>query len=439
MPLHYSVLVPIYQVTGDSTGFFLAGRFLFLCLLAANGFLIWRLALRLMSSTWAGLAVLIYFISMVTVEKGIDIRPDNLMVTLLLCSIWLVTSPGDQRASGKAFLAGVAAGLSLFSSVKALFPVMAIFIGIVCTRSGSFKRFLQMMLGLVSVLVMGIFVTYRMDFLGGMIQFNIIENSNWMYRFPWIRGFDTLVRYDALILLLWAWGVAAALWKQVADFRKRNTGREMDDTPLTAILVLSFLSIVTVIVFIIPNPYLHNYLFLSALGAILGSLALCHIPLFRRHNGRAVVCLAIVFCVLGWNRMPRSLDPQWSPQIRKILHVRELAGVDGRVLDDWTGRGTLCLPAGFFPFMHIGLIRQYGPEIRQDVLDILETKPPPVITVRTATLEGCLNLLKNVERQYEYDPDAKLWFYTGLPAANSELRKPPPKRKGVVRSVLTQR
>jgi len=441
MPLHFSVLVPIYRVTGDSLPFFMISRLVFLGLMLFNCLIIRSLARRLMARAWANLAVLMYLVSLVTLEKGIDIRPDNIMVSLLLATTWLLSAKGCEFSEKHLVSGGLLAGLALFSSIKAIFPVAACVIAVLLTCRRPVKGVFHILMGIAASALTGILVIRHLGFLPAMIRYNFIENSRWTFRFSWLRGFGTLIHDDPLILMVWFFGASAALIHTIRCIRRDTSTPVRDRDPLTAMLLLSFVSMFAVIIFLLPNPYFHNYLYISVTGALLGVRGLSRIEgsMFQIHAARTAMIVAGILFIGSLNRMPVSRELRWIPQLETLFKVKELAGPEGRVLDDWTGRGTLCLPASFFPFMHQGIVKQFPREIRQDVMHQLNTAPPEVITMRSVMVEHFLSIHDQVICGYEFLPDMDLWVYTGEPSQFADLRKKPPKRGNRVNELLLSR
>ncbi|MBN1296816.1 hypothetical protein JXA80_08535 [bacterium] len=448
LPLHYAFLIPLYYHFGDSIHYFLSARCLFLGLVLLNGFLIWRLIRPRMSVLWQPVVLLTYGMSSVTFEKGLEIRPDNIMVTIVLASVFLLCGNSVHWNEWSRMGAGMLLGAALFTSVKAVFPVSVICLITMIIHRRRLKELMILTMGLVLVIIAGLTITARYGFLYAMIQSNYLENGRWIYRFSWRVMADSLLMDDSILIVIWGIGIGRIIWDWTrrCEHQKtsvaccRSDGGELACVPPMLVFTCLFICMVIFIVWVIPNPYLHNYLIIALTGAVLGIDGLSRWSVLTK--GRIMVWaplgVAMLVFVSGMDHFPASPVIRWKDQMDVIFKVHRLAGPNGTVLDDWTGRGALCQPASFFPFLHIEIIRQYRPRIQEELVRVLNQAPPKVIVARSVTLEGFFKIQESVNSQYEYLPDDGIWVYMGSPGMNADLRRRPPQKLGNVTIVLAQ-
>lgn len=130
------LIAPIFRIAGDTDVAVLAARVAMVGVLAAAAFSAWRLASRLTTTTIAAFAPVALLSCATTWTRGVDIRPDLIVSTLLLSAFVLVVDSraAHRRVAVAVVLAVVAIALRIKGAVAA--PGLLVLWGIECRRAG---------------------------------------------------------------------------------------------------------------------------------------------------------------------------------------------------------------------------------------------------------------------------------------------------------------
>jgi Dolichyl-phosphate-mannose-protein mannosyltransferase len=463
MPLQYLFFVPLHHIWGDTETFLMSGRFIMFGFMLLTLLTTFFLAREFLNTEFSLFAVILMAGSYAFRRKAIEVRPDNIMVPLILIGLFFLLRSMKKSSWINITTAGVFFGLSVWASVKGALFIVAFLIPWMFLElhrhrfKEVFARSCFLSTGIISICLIGTVIVYRIGILPDLIKYNFVHNLGWKYRFSVFRSLFEIIHNDPVILALFLAGWIATL----SILRKTKC----NDTSLL-LLCFSLTILVVEIVMIIPNPYLQNFLLPVPLFSILAShrihTSLSCKPEDNSHLRFLIFWLLlslgfsisalwgplqksgpmtalqtqthIVTCVLSlgiavlFALKPRFArlgmivlliwpvyhilvgEPSRDRQFHKLRLITDLAGDDGAVLDSWTGYGVLTDHAGFFPFLHIGIQQHFGKDIQRSIKTLLDSDPPEIILLDASFLDTGLGLLDTIESCYRWDPDLKIWI-----------------------------
>jgi hypothetical protein len=324
--------------------------------------------------TWASartgwLAAALLGATLAFVDKSIEIRPDVPALVCLLGS-WLATAaaftraPDDRGARWRLGLAGFLLGAALLFTQKAVFTVpatAALFLWWGADRQPPGSRRARMV-GLaafaagLAVPVAGTLLLFAAHTgIATFVEFNLLRNAAWKARFspvPYLRRiFDANAVVVGLALVGWMRGAA----------RLPSTGPWREGG---AFLVLQTAGLVAG-AFILPVPWLHYYLMVLPLVAILAARTLAAVAEavagWRRAPTGALVpaaaavlglAIAVSAPLAAGFRTLRAGDPRMPDQLARLRLVLTSTTPSETVFDGFTGAGAFRPHAWFYFFLH---------------------------------------------------------------------------------------
>lgn len=129
-PLLWVVLAPLAIVFDENPAYLFAGRILILLITIGVGLVLYRLA-RLVYSLYGALfSLLLLSLEYLTLEKGIEVRPDQVLILTWLLAAWFLTHSSAEETVRREMLAGLTLGLGLLFTPKALFAIASLGFGL---------------------------------------------------------------------------------------------------------------------------------------------------------------------------------------------------------------------------------------------------------------------------------------------------------------------
>ncbi|MEZ9900747.1 glycosyltransferase family 39 protein, partial [Vibrio breoganii] len=121
--LLFDILQPIYQLTGSQFELIYIFRFIFLILLSYLSYQLFTIVKHLFSDKVAYTSILMLFLSYAMISRGLDIRPDLIILILWLQSI-ITLYISEHRESKKFTFVGIFLSLAILFKFKAFIVIV---------------------------------------------------------------------------------------------------------------------------------------------------------------------------------------------------------------------------------------------------------------------------------------------------------------------------
>jgi hypothetical protein len=332
--------------------------------------LTFRLA-RLGAGTRAGwLAAALLSVTLVFVEKTIEIRPDVPAVVFLLGS-WVATvaalrrDPARRGTAWRLFAAGVLLGAALLFTQKVLFSLPGTIIVLLWwvldrrqagTARGRATPVAVFGVGVIVPVAITLAVFSVHTGIAAFVEFNLQRNARWIVRFPPLGSLQRIFEENgALVCLALVGGVIAARRLRAADALPRGD----------ALLVLQTIGLLAG-AFAIPVPHLQYFLMVLPLTAILAAQALLAgaeaLALrLRRVAPPAIAAASAAIAGLAVVAVPPMIGtasglhpryPAQQDQLGRMRLVYALTQPGDTVMDGFTGAGVFRPHAYYYFFLH---------------------------------------------------------------------------------------
>jgi hypothetical protein len=155
-PIFHWLLVPGFSFFGFSLETIQWTRLLLITLLALRvtaGFFL----IQLIFSSWVAIVFIpVFFLDPMTPFVGMQIRPDNLMITLFMVSLWILALGFKKKKPALFFAAGILSGLSFVTSVK-ITPSIVMLVTVFslhCLHTRDFKTWKTVASGFATVIIL---------------------------------------------------------------------------------------------------------------------------------------------------------------------------------------------------------------------------------------------------------------------------------------------
>jgi hypothetical protein len=210
-------------------------------------------------------------------EKTIEVRPDVPSVALWLgCVLAVLVGMREERSGGRArllfALSGISFGGGLMCTQKLLFALPGFGLAMLWyvldprapgARGRRLANVVFQAVGLCLPVVLTIGYFAMRGALNEFVEYNVLVNLHWKYRFTPTFYLKQLVRDNPIIVVLAVWGLLRALWTIFTS--KRFLGRE-------TVYVLSALGLFAGL-FIIQVPWRQYYLMFLPFAAVFAAEA----------------------------------------------------------------------------------------------------------------------------------------------------------------------
>ncbi|OGG00302.1 hypothetical protein A2Y99_01025 [Candidatus Gottesmanbacteria bacterium RBG_13_37_7] len=130
-PFFHLSFVPIFKILGEKFLVLTVGRLLVLFYFLIGVLFTYRTARLFVSNTASVFITLITLSLPIAVEKTIDIRPDNLMVSLFLAGLFYSVKGIIQKKQRDLFIGGIILGFSALVMIKIIFSLAGLILGII--------------------------------------------------------------------------------------------------------------------------------------------------------------------------------------------------------------------------------------------------------------------------------------------------------------------
>lgn len=276
-PLFYYLLLPLFRFCREGPGLVLLARLI--ASLTAFGILSLTYALARIDHDrmTSFLAVLILSFMVIFVEKSIEVRPDQLVVTLWLVSLWIsMRALSTLRQSLKLFYyAGFLLGIAFLLSPKALLPCAALALAFLVQcytrRSTNATAAIARLLKIEGSYALGFLIPigvcfalfYHAGSLKEMFTSTVLDN----FTYPNIYRPTYLLKLRNICFFLLA---LAGLVIYLLKLRKEA----LSDYTTRFMLLLASLFLFIVFLFFMTAPYAQSALLFVPMLAIYGAVAL---------------------------------------------------------------------------------------------------------------------------------------------------------------------
>lgn len=200
-PVFQITLYPLFKIIGDNFLVLTASRILVFFYFLISLLTVYKLAALLTDKTVAFAAVVIAAALPIGVEKTLEVRPDNLMITLYLVGIYFYIR-AIQRGGDKAFIiSGMLFALSFLTLAKILFTMLGFLFGlfIIAFLDTALRR--KIMSGTRFVILGGVSV-FLLFFLALLALGILHEGVRSMFYYSRLVGVNMRFGYD-LYPLYW--------------------------------------------------------------------------------------------------------------------------------------------------------------------------------------------------------------------------------------------
>ena len=268
-PLFYYLLIPLFHLVREGSRLVIVARMIMSCAAFVILFLVYLLARIDHDRKTSFLAVLILSYMVIFVEKSIEVRPDQILISLWLMSLWMAIR-SIARAQRLALLsAGGLLGIAFLFSPKALLPCTGMCITFAVLSFMKRKRYgftgfakLQGLytLGFVMPIAVCFALFYHAGALKAMLTFTVLENLK--YPDPFRATYLLYLRNICFFAL-----AGAGLFMHI-----RNLRRGLIHVSESRLLILiPALSLLVILVFVEAAPYPQSVLLFAPLLAIYGA------------------------------------------------------------------------------------------------------------------------------------------------------------------------
>jgi hypothetical protein len=271
-PLFYYLLVPLFRWCGEGAGLVLIARGIMS--FTASGILAMTYILSRLDHDrkTSFLAVLVLSYMFIFVEKSIEVRPDQLVVILWLCSLWISIKALSTGRKWKFILAGFLLGIAYLFSPKALLPFAALSFPFLVqcylrNSQGMVLRFLKIQggytLGFLIPVAICLAFFYHAGTLREMLNCTVLDN----FTYPNIYRPTYLLKLRNICFFLLA---LAGLFIHLRQMRKSSQTARANQLAL----LLPTLFLLLVFLFLMTAPYAQSALLFVPVLAIYAAVAL---------------------------------------------------------------------------------------------------------------------------------------------------------------------
>lgn len=169
-PIFHLFLIPIYKLTGPSFDFLILGRLFMIFLFALKIALSFSLVRIIFGKTASLIFLPLLLLDPFTIFSSMQIRPDNLMNTLLPIGLLLLLK--------KPFFAGLAFSITILTLFK-IFPVVFIALGVYAFFSLKDKKYKETFL-----LLIGFVLPILLFFLFFALKGSLLSMINYLFIYP---------------------------------------------------------------------------------------------------------------------------------------------------------------------------------------------------------------------------------------------------------------
>ena len=383
-------------VTPDGPMAFLVGaRLASLAASLATVALTWTLARRLAGRSAAAIAAALLASASFFLLKGIEVRPDPLAMLGLITTSYALTRATTSASHRWAVAAGIACGLTVMASQKAICAAPGLALGFLWLASGRLgprAAIRRSMLAaaaafLAALPVLGWFAAH--DALGAFLHHTVTVNLHWtraQEHMVW-QHLATMIRHDALLGLLAVLGaIGLARHRQAA-------------------LVLA--PMVSLSIGAVALPVVQEQYFLMALpyAAITAGWAAVHIH--RRLHSPLLRACVTGFVLLLLATTARNLHTAFyrndAETRAKLAHLLATTPPDATVMAGWSTGIAFRRPAWFYFFLHAEVQAHIPPQAYDALAEALRGGQiqPAVIDLDPAMSELPPAVLQAIHQQYE--------------------------------------
>ncbi len=350
-PLLWVVLAPLAMAFDESPAYLFAGRILILGVAVGVGVMVYRLTRLFCSAYGALFSIFLLSIEFYVIDKGIEVRPDQVMILTWLVAAWiLIRSDSGATLRGVA-LAGLTLGIGLLFTPKTLFAMASLGAGLLAltllsggqgspaSRLRSFKALVVMgTISLVPLLVTTLALV-PVGAAGPLFDQALIGNVG--FKRSAALGLTFFKASVILTPVFWACAVIGLLLLVRRVIRPRS---EQDRRAL--VIVLASIAGAAIAYFmLIPAPYKQSLLplliLLAPAGGVVGdrlfdSLSRRHRPGLRWATGLAFVIILFLGAgraLAGTSMSLHPLTPTNAEQIERMRYVLSLTSRTDSVLD----------------------------------------------------------------------------------------------------------
>lgn len=271
-PLFYYLLIPLFHFVREGTWLVIVARIIMSCTAFVILFLVYLLARIDHDRKTSCLAVLILSYMVIFVEKSIEVRPDQILISLWLTSLWMAIRSITRGQKLALLSAGGLLGVAFLFSPKALltFTAMCITFAVlsfVKRKEYGFTGFVKLeglyTLGFMAPIAVCFALFYHVGLLKAMLTFTVLENLR--YPDPFRPTYLLHLRNICFFAL-----AGAGLLMQVRNLRRGLI--RVSESRL--VILISSLTLLVIFVFVEAAPYAQSVLLFAPLLAIYGAEAL---------------------------------------------------------------------------------------------------------------------------------------------------------------------
>ncbi|MEZ9589717.1 glycosyltransferase family 39 protein [Vibrio breoganii] len=173
--LLFDILQPIYQLTGSQFELIYIFRFIFLILLSYLSYQLFTIVKHLFSDKVAYTSILMLFLSYAMISRGLDIRPDLIILILWLQSI-ITLYISEHRESKKFTFVGIFLSLAILFKFKAFIVIVVIIHYIIMQRRNDFNLKLTVS-NLISLLFGALIPILALFFINGTSSLSVFYET----------------------------------------------------------------------------------------------------------------------------------------------------------------------------------------------------------------------------------------------------------------------
>jgi hypothetical protein len=349
-PLLWVLLAPLAFLFDEQPAYLFAGRLLILAATIAVAVMIFRLTALLFSLYGAIFALLLLSLEFYALDKGIEVRPDQFMILSWLLAVWFLERSASDDLSKGTWRAGLALGIGLLFTPKALFAIASVGMGVLWLTlrapagpSGRRRDCLRRLaiLGATAFLPL-LATTLVLSLIGAgqaFVRQAFIDNAGFA------RAPDLALTFfrSSLILTPLFWACAAIgviLW-----CRRMRRPHSASGDRASIVMLISIAGALMAYFLIIPAPYKQSILPLVLLLAPAGGaagrllfdgLAARQRPRLRLASGAAFIAILLIGVVRAFTGMTMALQPLTptnAEQFKRMTYVLSLTTKSDSVLD----------------------------------------------------------------------------------------------------------
>ena len=414
-PFIWFLLAPLYPIFGADIPLIYAARILMLIFTAGIFYLTYLLGKRFYSSDIGLLATLFLSCMIMFLEQTIEIRPDVPETFFLLLSLLFITRGITEKANKWYVLSGLAIGISILFSQKALFALVglvAIFVWIFIEnrfaheqdrpKNQSIKEFFLFISGLVIPIFLTCCFFLVLGYLTEFINLNLIINLRWKVRFSpsvflipsfkqntffWTLGIMGLLLATidlhnkderlkgSFTMLLSAYALLIGLFLIPVPYKeyyvmvlpllaiycaytlKIIISFSISEKPIIKWNLIRF--IISVLTFIIALCYMLDFIQPSLLNSKIAYEIICGIlviliilTLLKGKRNIALLLASIGIIIFPLQQIYHQTERSNTGQLEDIKFIMNNTTPDDTVLDGWSGFGVFRPHAYYYHFLH---------------------------------------------------------------------------------------